>query len=92
MDLFSRVVFSDTIFAQEIDGEMVLLDTQSENYFGLDKVGSSIWYAIEAENGLLERVLRRLLEEYDVEENVLKHDLLVFVEQLAQSGLVKVVD
>ncbi len=92
MKLQQKVKFSDTVFAQEVDGEMVLLDMNSENYFGLDKVGSSIWQAIEAENGALDRVLEVLLEEYDVEEDLLKADLMVFVEKLVESGLVQVVD
>ncbi len=90
MKLTQQVKFADSVFAQEVDGEMVLLDMNSENYFGLDEVGSSIWQAIEAEEGMLERVLEVLLEEYDVEESVLKHDLLVFVDKLAESGLVEV--
>jgi len=92
MDLAKRVQFADTVFAQEVDGEMVLLDMNSENYFGLDAVGSSIWQAIEAEDGVLERVLPILLDEYEVEEDVLKRDLLAFVEQLVESGLVQVVE
>ncbi len=92
MDLAKRVKFSNTVFAQEVDGEMVLLDMNSENYFGLDEVGSSIWQAIEAEDGVLGKVLEVLLEEYDVEEDVLKRDLLDFVDKLVESGLVQVVN
>ena len=39
MDLNKKITFADTVFAQEVDGEMVLLDMNSENYFGLDAVG-----------------------------------------------------
>ena len=90
MDLNSRVVFADTVFAQEVDGEMVLLDMNTENYFGLDEVGTAIWQAIEENNGELVKVLEVLLAQYDVEEDVLKKDLLVFVDRLVESGLVKV--
>lgn len=43
MKLDYKITFSDTVFAQEVNGEMVLLDTDSENHFGLDEVGTSIW-------------------------------------------------
>jgi len=92
MKLTQQVKFSDSVFAQEVDGEMVLLDMNSENYFGLDEVGTSIWQAIEAEDGMLERVLGVLLDEYDVAEDILRQDLLAFVEKLTQSGLVEVLD
>ena len=46
MNLDQKVIFAETVFAQEVDGEMVLLDMESENYFGLDEVGTSIWKEI----------------------------------------------
>ena len=92
MKLDKKVQFAETVFSQEVDGEMVLLDMNTENYFGLDEVGSFIWQTIEAEGGALEKVLDVLLEAYDVDEDVLRRDLLNFVERLAESGLVQVVE
>ena len=89
MNLNQKIIFADTVFAQEVDGEMVLLDMESENYFGLDEVGTAIWQAMQ-EDGLLQNVLETLLEQYDVEEEVLKKDLSDFVEKLVESGLLEV--
>ena len=89
MNLNQKITFADTVFAQEVDGEMVLLDMNSENYFGLDEVGTAIWQAMQ-ENGDLQEVYKTLLDQYDVEEEVLQKDLLDFVEKLVESGLVEV--
>jgi ornithine carbamoyltransferase len=89
MNLNKKITFEDTVFAQEVDGEMVLLDMNSENYFGLDAVGTDIWQAMQ-ENGSLQNVLETLLAQYEVEEDVLKKDLLTFLEKLQESGLVQV--
>lgn len=89
MDLDQKITFSDTVFAQEVDGEMVLLDMESENYFGLDEVGTAIWQAMQ-EKETLKEVFKTLLEQYDVEEEVLEKDLSEFVDKLLKSGLVKV--
>lgn len=89
MDLAQKVKFSDTVFAQEVDDEMVLLDMNSENYFGLDAVGTDIWQVMQKQENL-EKVLEVLIEQYDVEEKILKKDLLLFVQQLEESGLIKV--
>jgi hypothetical protein len=89
IDMNQKVEFSDSVFAQEVDGEMVLLDMESENYFGLDSVGSAIWNAI-AEKKVLKDVYEKLLLEYDVEPEVLQKDLNDFVQKLVESGLVKV--
>jgi hypothetical protein len=90
MDLDKKITFADTVFAQEVDGEMVLLDMDSENYFGLDSVGSSIWSNIEACDGVLKDVYEKLLQEYDVEPEVLQKDLNDFIQKLQENGLVEV--
>ena len=89
MNLDQKVTFAETVFAQEVDGEMVLLDMESENYFGLDEVGTAIWQAMQ-EYGTLKEVLSALLEQYDVEPEVLEKDLSDFVGKLVESGLVEV--
>ena len=89
MTLDQKVIVAETVFAQEVDGEMVLLDMESENYFELDEVGTSIWQAMQ-EKETLKEVFESLLEQYDVEAEVLEKDLSEFVEKLAESGLIEV--
>ncbi len=89
MNLNQKITFADTVFAQEVDGEMVLLDMNSENYFGLDEVGTAIWQAMQ-EKETLQEVLDVLLEQYEVESDVLEKDLANFVNKLVESELVAV--
>ncbi len=89
MNFNQTVTFPDTVFAQEVEGEMVLLDMESENYFGLDEVGTSIWQAMQ-EKSTLKEVFEVLLEQYEVEPEMLEHDLSDFVGKLLESGLVEV--
>jgi len=89
MNLNQKITFAETVFAQEVDGEMVLLDMESENYFGLDEVGTAIWQAMQDKETLKE-VFDVLLEQYDVGADMLKNDLSAFVGQLSESGLLKV--
>lgn len=91
MDLSQKVIFAQTVFAQEVDGEMVLLDMESENYFGLDEVGTAIWQAMQ-EKESLQDVFEVLMEQYEVDEEVLQQDLSDFVAKLLENGLVKVVE
>ena len=90
MELNQKVIFSESVFAQLVDDEMVLLDMESENYFGLDEVGTSIWNAMQ-DNETLEEVFNVLLEQYEVGEEMLRNDLLNFVTKLVDNGLAKVV-
>ena len=89
VELNRKVIIPETIFAQEIDDEMVLLDMNSEHYFGLDAVGRTIWQAMQR-CSTLQEVLEQLLDRYEVEESVLKKDLTLFVDKLVENGLIEV--
>jgi hypothetical protein len=91
MDIHSRVVVNENVFSQEVDGEIVLLDMESENYFGLDEIGAAFWQLLQSHE-ILQDVLERLLEMYDVEEAVLQKDLESFVKRLDENGLVRIED
>lgn len=89
MDLSKNILLSDLILGTEIDDETILLDMKSENYFGFDSVGSDIWRLLK-ERKSLQETYDALMKMYEVEPEVLKHDLFEFVEQLEKNGLVKV--
>ncbi|WP_456428747.1 PqqD family protein [Nitratifractor sp.] len=86
MDFSKKVEFSDKLFVQEVDGELVLLDMQSENYFGLDATASDIWRILQ-EGKTLDETVNALLEIYDVDAETLRKDLSNFVSQLQEQGL-----
>ena len=89
MNLSQKVVISDQVFAQEVDDEMVLLDMDSENYFGLDETGSAIWQQL-SETKSLQVTYDTLIEEYDVEPVQLENDIVEFVQKLVDAGLVTI--
>lgn len=87
MDFTKKAVISEAVFAQNVDGEMVLLDMNSENYFGLDGVATDIWQLL-SEGKTLEEMYSALIEMYEVEEVQLKEDLEAFIQKLLDDGLV----
>ena len=86
MDFTRKLRFSDTVLSQEIDGEMVLLDTNTEQYFGLDTVATDFWKLL-GEDMTLEKTYKELLNIYEVEPNILKKDLEKFVEDILKNDL-----
>lgn len=88
--LSSNISISSEVLAQEVDNETVLLDLQSENYFGLDEVGTRIWQLLK-EHNKLQKVFDTLQEEYDVDEKQLKDDLNGLLEKLLDAELISVV-
>ena len=74
MNLNQTIALSPDVISQEVSGETVLLDLESENYFGLDEVGTRIWQLIKETNEL-QLIFDTLLKEYDVSEERLQLDL-----------------
>jgi hypothetical protein len=89
IDLDTRLVIPSAVLHQQVSGESVLLDLQSEQYFGLDEVGTRIWQLI-AGFGRLRDVKERMHEEYDVDPTILDRDLLDLANQLLAAGLIRI--
>ena len=87
MDLNQNISLSPDVISQEVSGETVLLDLESENYFGLDEVGTRIWQLIKETNDL-QAIYSTLLEEYDVSEDRLQQDLDTLLAAVTGLGLV----
>jgi len=85
------VGISDHVLFQEIEGECVLLDMSSEQYFGLDDVGTRIWQLLAAE-GDTAKVISTLTKVYDVDEATLRRDLAKLIQELTEKGLVNVIE
>ncbi|MBW8873572.1 MAG: PqqD family protein [Acidobacteria bacterium] len=84
-----RVAIPETVLFRDLDGEAVLLATDSGRYFGLNEVGTRMWSLLRL-HGDVEAVCRALLAEYEVPEARLREDLAQFVGTLAARGLVKI--
>jgi hypothetical protein len=84
---FRKVTIPEQVLFQEVGGEAVLLDLNSERYFGLDEVGTRIWELL-AEYGELQPVYLAMLEEYEIDEAALRDDLIALVDTLAEAGLI----
>jgi hypothetical protein len=85
---FNQIItFSPHVLSQEIAGETVLLDLESECYFGLDAVGTRIWQLIRESSDLL-TIYNTLKNEYDVEETQLRDDLEALITDASERGLI----
>ena len=87
--LTGLIHLSSEVLFRELQGEAVLLDLRSQHYFGLDEVGTRIWQLL-AEHGRAELVLKKLLQEFDVDEASLTVDLAEFLTRLESAGLISV--
>jgi hypothetical protein len=84
-----RVRIPDDVLISRLQEESVILNLDSERYFGLDDVGTRI-LSVLTNSDSIEAAYQSLLAEYDVDGLVLREDLLALVENLAQQGIVEV--
>jgi len=82
----TKITLSEDALSQVVNGETVILDLKSEQYFGLDEVGTRIWQLLE-EHGDLQKTLDTMLEEFDVDEDRLKKDLDTLIDKMKENGL-----
>ena len=74
---------------REVQGETVLLQLESGDYFGLDAVGTRIWQLIIEKSDLAE-VEAALRKEFDAEEDVVSRDFATLVDELASRRLIHI--
>ena len=86
-----KVTIPEAVLSTELDAEGVLLNLETGEYFGLDEVGLVMWKLLQ-ENGDVEAARARLLDQFDVTEDVLTRDLSEFIGKLADRKLVVVSD
>ncbi|HEX5888658.1 MAG TPA: PqqD family protein [Pyrinomonadaceae bacterium] len=84
-----RVRVPDDVLISNLQEESVILNLDSERYFGLDDVGTRMLSVLSTSDSI-EAAYESLLEEYDVDGQVLRQDLLALVESLLQKGIVQV--
>jgi Coenzyme PQQ synthesis protein D (PqqD) len=89
LTLTQKVAVKQDILVQNVDGELVLLNLESEEYFGLDDVGSAMWACLK-ESDSLQTAYDRLLDRYDVEPEELKKDFLDLVQRFVEHELVEI--
>lgn len=86
-----RIIVPPGVLVRPIAGESVLLNLNTETYFGLDEVGTDMWLALTT-SATIEEAFAHLLSIYDVEADVLRADLTRLIEELIECGLVALVD
>lgn len=82
------VAIKDQVFCN-LDGEAVILNFQSGDYFGLDPVGARVWSLIQ-EPKKVKEVRDTHLKEYDVEPSVCERDLMALLQEMVAGELIEI--
>ena len=85
----TRLIRTQNVLDSEVDGEVIALDVERGQCYGLNAAGSSIWRLLEAETSPA-RICEALAEEFDVEQADCESDVLALLADLHAEGLIAI--
>jgi len=89
ISLSDRVTVPDDVLISNLQEESVILNLDSERYYGLDDVGTRFLSVLTSSESI-ETAYERLRDEYNVDPQILREDLLVLVEKLIDQGIIEI--
>ena len=88
----TKLVAADEAITSQVDDEKVVLQTETETYYGVGGVGSRAWELLEERPHTLGELRSTIVEEYDVDPDRARRDIDAFVADLHEKSLVETVD
>ena len=85
----NRVVIPAYVLVRHLDGESVLLNLETEKYFGLDAMATRMWELV-TQLPNVEAAFETLSHEFDVQRELLRTHLGELLGQLVENGLLTV--
>lgn len=73
---------------QTLDGKTLILSSASKQVHQLNETGSWIWNQLEVERSSID-LCQQFIDEFDAPEEILKADLMDYLQELKQKGLIE---
>lgn len=83
-----KLEINPEIILQDVDDQTILLNPNTGQIFGLDRVSTRVWELL-AEKADLASVKKQMLLDFEVEEDQLSRDLEVYFGQLLELELIR---
>jgi len=78
------------LIAQSVDGELLILNREQQQIHQLNPVASFIWNKLDGQQSN-DQLVTAIIEKYEVEQDVAKHDLEILINQLSDLQLIELV-
>ena len=84
-----RAAAPANVLVRLLDQQSVLLNLETEQYFGLDETGTRMWQLVTTSPNI-DAAYQELLAEYDVQPETLRENLTELLGHLVEHGLLQV--
>jgi len=71
-----------------VDNEVIIINFETTLYYSLNGTGSYIWQLLEKEALPLSQIINAVCEYYEIDENVIKDDIIMIIAELCQENLI----
>lgn len=85
----TRVKRIDKILQSEIDGEVIMLLPDMNEYMGMNNTGSAIWKLLKDEISV-EDIVRELLIEFEIDKDTCRNEVINYLKILLGKGLIEI--
>ena len=82
----SFIVNTNKFISSGFGDEMMLMNLETGDYIGLNTVSADIWKQTEKQI-TAQQIIDYLLQQYDVEEEVCKREVITAMQQMLEKGL-----
>ena len=87
INLQDKVVQFDEVLLKEVEDSFILLNLKNNNYYGLDSVGHHCYLRL-LESETIENAFEKLTEDFQVDADELKADLILLIGSLIEAEVV----
>jgi len=87
--MHSSVIRSSDPLAEPVDDELVMADIESDKYYGLNDITTTIWQNLETKITVVDLCMR-LCESYEVTPEQCSAEVLAFLKELETRNLISV--
>jgi hypothetical protein len=86
-----RASIPKDVMVRDVAGESVILNLNTETYFGLDEVGTRMWNSLQ-QGRTIQEAYEDLIGEYDIDPATLRNDFQKLIENLVKHGLLALIE
>lgn len=86
----TKIVRTNKALASTIKDELVMFDVDAGQYYGLNSVATAVWNHLETEK-TVDELCQVLTQEFDISVKECLKEMLGFLPELEEKGLIEVV-
>ncbi len=87
-----RYKANTSFVSSNLDGEEMIMHTETGEYFGLNEVGQLVWKELCKHPVTLDSLIEMIYLEYEVDKKQVRADVLQLLDELMASGLLDTLD